>query len=303
MADDIRDKIVTFKAMMGAATAHESAVSQAAAQTAKKLGGPWQQAAILARIGNALQAMQDKEEEEGGPNVLTSPQNELASRMQASLADYGRGFTPLGPGGQELKFDTITDPFGWAWSWLSEWSSDHHAIVRPTSDDAEPIKNDLRMALVSDWGTGLYGAPVIAGDIGGKCGNFDMIMHLGDVYYAGAMKEMRQRFLDPWPKCPTVINRALNGNHEMYSGGQAYFETTLPAFRQKSSYFAYQNDNWLLVALDTACQDFDLDPIQVKWLERLVAKAADRRVMLLSHHQLYSQLDAQGPNLAEKMRA
>jgi hypothetical protein len=87
----------------------------------------------------------------------------------------------------------------------------------------------------------------------------------------------------------------------MYSGGKAYFETTLPKFKQASSYFAYQNDDWLFVALDTACQDFDLDSTQVKWLERLIAKAGGRRVMLFSHHQLYSQLDDQGPNLADKL--
>src|SRR2546427_11058710 len=106
MADDVRDKIITFKSMMGAATAHEAAVDKAAAQRAKKLGGPWQQAAIMARVGNALQAMEASEEQDGGPNVLTSPQDELASRMQASLADYGRGISPLGPGGQELKVGT-----------------------------------------------------------------------------------------------------------------------------------------------------------------------------------------------------
>jgi len=301
MADDVRDKIITLKSMIGAATTHEAAVDKAAAERAKQLGGPWQQAAIMARVGNALLAMEASEEQEGGPNVLTSPQDELASRMQASLADYGRGFTPLGPGGQELKFDTITDPFGWAWSWLSEWDADHHAIARPVSDTPEPTKNDLCIGLVSDWGTGLYGAPAIATSISAKCGAFDMLIHLGDVYYAGAAKEMRQRFLDIWPKCPTVINRALNGNHEMYSGGKAYFDTTLPAFHQQSSYFAYQNDNWLLVALDTACQDFDLDQIQVQWLERLIRNAGNRRVVLFSHHQLYSQLDSQGPKLAEKL--
>lgn len=301
MADQITDKIVTFKSMLGAAAAHEAAIDEATAKKAQQLGGPWQRAAIAARIGNALKAMETTEAQDGGPNVLSSPQDALAARMQATLAEHGAEFTPLGPGGQELKFDNLTDAFGWAWSWISEWDANHHAIVRPPSDDPEPIKNDLRIALVSDWGTGLYGAPVIAQTLKGKCGDFDIMMHLGDVYYAGADKEMRQRFLDVWPKCSNVINRALNGNHEMYSGGNAYFENTLPAFSQKSSYFAWQNDDWLLVALDTACQDFDLDDTQVKWLERLIAKSGGRRVMLFSHHQLYSQLDSQGLRLAEKL--
>jgi hypothetical protein len=32
----------------------------------------------MARIGDALQQMEDAEDQDGGPNVLTSPQNELA---------------------------------------------------------------------------------------------------------------------------------------------------------------------------------------------------------------------------------
>lgn len=301
MADDVRDKVVTFRSMMGALGAHEAAVDKAVAEKAKKLGGSWQQAAIMARIGEALQQMEDAEDEDGGPNVLTSPQNELASRMQSTLAEYGRGFTPLSPGGEELKFDTITDPLGWAWSWMSEWYEDHHEIVRPSSDDPEIIPNNVRMALISDWGTGLYGAPSIQQTIAAKCGNFDVIMHLGDVYYAGALKETQQRFLDLWPACPNAINRALNGNHEMYSGGWAYFDTTLKNFNQKPSYFAWQNDHWLLIGLDTACLDFDIDKEQLRWLTQLIAKAGGRRVILFSHHQLYSQLDHQGPKLASSL--
>jgi hypothetical protein len=87
----------------------------------------------------------------------------------------------------------------------------------------------------------------------------------------------------------------------MYSGGDSYFNNTLPAFKQLSSYFAWQNDNWLLIALDTASLDFNLDAVQVKWLERIIAKAENRRVIVFSHHQLYSQLDDQGPNLAEAL--
>jgi predicted phosphodiesterase len=300
MANQIRDKIVTFKSIQDAVTKHETPLKDAIAKKASELGGPWEQAAILARIGGALTAMEECERTEGGPAVLSSPQNDLAARMQGVLARSGKNFQPLPAGGQELKFAT-DDWAGWAWSWLSEWDSNHHEIVRPPSDGAEAIKDDLRIALISDWGTGLYGAPAIEKDIQSKCGLFDVIMHLGDVYYAGADDEMQQRFLDCWPKCPNVLNRALNGNHEMYSGGFAYFDKVLPAFKQNSSYFALQNNNWLLVALDTACTDFDLDSTQVKWLERIIATAGDRRVIIFSHHQLYSQLEGQGEALATKL--
>ena len=300
MTDDIRDKVVTLQSMKTALSVHESAVNDAVARKAQALGGPWQQAIILGKIAGALSAMEDCEENEGGPRVLSSPQNALAARMQAHLAEAGTHFEALPSGGHELKFAT-DDWAGWSWSWLSEWSDDHHAIARPASPDPEPIKDNLRIALFSDWGTGLYGAPRIARNIASRGGSFDIIMHLGDTYYAGAPKEMKQRLLDLWPQSPGVINRALNGNHEMYSGGQSYFETVLPAFGQKSSYFAWQNTDWLLVALDTACTDFDLDAAQVAWLQRLVQQAGDRKVILFSHHQLYSQLDDQGEKLAGKL--
>jgi hypothetical protein len=141
MADRVDDKIVNFNAMMSAATAHEDVISAAASKRAEEFGNPWQQAAIMAKIGIALKAMQEAEEQDGGSTVLTSPQNELAARMQATLADHGRAFKPLPAGGQELKFDSVTDWYGWAWSWLSEWNDEHHKIVRPMSEDPEAIKN------------------------------------------------------------------------------------------------------------------------------------------------------------------
>jgi hypothetical protein len=45
---------------------------------------------------------------------------------------------------------------------------------------------------------------------------------------------------------------ALNGNHEMFSGGRAYFQTVLPAFGQKASYFGLRNANWQILAFDSA---------------------------------------------------
>jgi hypothetical protein len=83
----------------------------------------------------------------------------------------------------------------------------------------------------------------------------------------------------------------------MYSGGEPYFTKTLPAFGQEASYFAFQNDNWLLVGLDVAYRDHAIDDEQVEWLARLLARAGDRRVVLFSHHQLFSHFESQGEKL------
>jgi hypothetical protein len=92
-----------------------------------------------------------------------------------------------------------------------------------TSDDAT-------IAMFSDWGTGLYGATVITKTIGAlpRC---DVALHLGDTYYSGNEDEIKDRLIGGWPKRTNTLNRALNGNHEMYSGGQEYFEALASFFK------------------------------------------------------------------------
>src|SRR5947209_2684410 len=87
----------------------------------------------------------------------------------------------------------------------------------------------------------------------------------------------------------------------MYSGGDPYFDTILPKFRQPSSYFALQNTHWLLIGLDTAHSDHNLDKRQIAWLNSVLKQKGDRKVILFSHHQPFSRLDKQGLDLQEAM--
>ena len=164
-----------------------------------------------------------------------------------------------------------------------------------------PIPNSLRAAVFGDWATGAYGARVISTSIAHDPAGFGLVMHLGNTFYWGTEKEVRERLLGEWPQVAGALNRTLNGNHDMYSGGHAYFEIALPAFRQQASYFAFQNDYWILAALDTAYSDCDLYGEQVEWLKNLVARAGDRRLVLFTHHQPFSLYDMQGPKLVEKL--
>jgi hypothetical protein len=99
------------------------------------------------------------------------------------------------------------------------------------------------------------------------------------------------------------MNRALNGNHEMYSGGYGYFRQILSAFEQSSSYFALANDHWLLVGLDTASVDQTIDDEQYAWFQQVVNDAGDRHVIVFSHHPVFEQPFG-GPvrRLVEKVR-
>lgn len=87
----------------------------------------------------------------------------------------------------------------------------------------------------------------------------------------------------------------------MYAGGHGYFTRALPRFGQKASYFAFQNRDWLLVALDSAYKENDLYGEQVSWLENLISLAGERKLILFSHHQPYSLFERQGLKLVKKL--
>ena len=158
------------------------------------------------------------------------------------------------------------------------------------------IADDAKIAMFSDWGTGLYGAPIVRDTIKNlpRC---DVALHLGDTYYSGTDDEIKNRLIGDWPTRAKTVNRALNGNHEMYSGGKGYFDALTSFFGQSSSCFALQNAHWLILGLDTSYNDFEIDGAQVGWVKRMVAAAGTRHVILCSHHQPFSILDDQGPKI------
>jgi len=180
------------------------------------------------------------------------------------------------------------------------------------------------VALAADWGTGTKSAYAVAQAIRDE--HPDVTIHLGDVYYSGAEDEFRNYFLGPgrWPvgslKGTSGSARgayALNGNHEMYSGGTGYFDAALKSLRQKTSYFCLESPAWRIVAVDTGYYARSVPFLELlltgcirlpspnrRWLRDVVfADPADRRpVVLLSHHQWFSAFESEyrrvGKNLA-----
>ena len=248
-----------------------------------------------------------------GPGIMHTPQNEMAARLQTFLiqqaAAAGKLDAPKGaakvltPTGESfapavlfVKFDN-DDIAGWLGMFPELIFKPARAQWIAPPSAAEPIPDDTKIAVFGDWGTGLYGAPAIAKTIAGldRC---DIVLHVGDTYYSGEGNEVHSRLVGDWPQRPAgTINRSLNGNHEMYSGGKGYFQALGDFFHQPASCFAMQNSNWVLVCLDTAYEDFDLDEKQVEWVKSIVAAAGSRKLILFSHHQPFSQLDDQGPKL------
>jgi hypothetical protein len=153
------------------------------------------------------------------------------------------------------------------------------------------------VALVSDWGTGNAYAAAVASQI--RARSPDHVIHLGDVYYSGTPREVRQNFLNVWTAYGPAGSRywALNANHDMYSGGYGYFEHLLPALGQPASYFVLQNRHWRLVGLDSAYVNHSLTTPQMEWFAAQVAGPA--KTVLLTHHHLFSPFRKPGAKLEE----
>jgi hypothetical protein len=272
---------------------------------------PVKAAAISALFGR-VRASIDQAQNEMGEGILAVPHSTDDKAREAAIllsmlaeGDKGTVTTEPLPQGMEAKFDTH-DWLGWmtvAFEKMKHWKP--HPMPRPPVR-IDPFPRQGRAAVIGDWGTNLYGAPVCTTSIETDPDGFAMLLHLGDVYYSGTRKEVRSRFLDVWPKRqdPELVQRAINSNHEMYSGGDAYFDDSLPFFGQEASYFAFANDHWLLVGLDTAYVDHDVDESQVAWLQGILRHpdAARKKVVFFSHQQLFSRLESQGHKLAEEAK-
>jgi hypothetical protein len=299
-AGKIRERIVTLESL--APPMNESLESTAAPPAKlETLEGRLQ----LERYYQIRERLR-QETEIAGSNVMVTVQDPEVSRLQSEIARQADEAKALDAGGLEAKFGTGLSGGDW-WGWILS-VMDHvsrkkaHALVRPETTKPEPMRDEARIAMTADWGTGLYGAPKIAQQIR-STGGFELLMHLGDVYYSGTKKEVQQRFLDIWPKDAGRRTIAVNSNHEMYSGGFGYFDLALPAIGQKSSYLALENTHWLFVVLDTAYVDHDIDNEQVAWLNLVLKQVREanggnpKKLVLFSHQQLFSRLEGQGTKL------
>jgi hypothetical protein len=181
--------------------------------------------------------------------------------------------------------------------------------------DAPPIvqlENDARILLVGDWGSGLPRAQKVAARMVEELANGGRaqphVIHLGDVYCSGSKREYERRFLKYWPVAQGahIGSYSLNGNHDMYTGGHAYYRTCLtdPRFERQNgcSFFALRNDYWQFLALDTTYEDGGLHGRQAEWARSPIADAPAMKNALVSHHQLFSAHEDGAETLVEKIR-
>jgi predicted phosphodiesterase len=243
----------------------------------------------MALFQSAMDEYLDKKAKRGLRKLRTS-----GAKSQPRQAFIGEQFDTVDPGWLEVVVEKLKIRF----------KGKHKFIRHKTLKDfIIPLDQQVTIALVGDWGGGNDAARAVAAQV--KQRHPDHVIHLGDVYYAGTGKEVRERFLDGWDfwSSPIVAGRslALNSNHEMYSGGYAYFDLTLKEFKQKASYFSLENENWRLIGLDTGYVDQSLNKEQMEWLTAQLQRSSVKTV-LLSHHQLFSGYEEAGSRLQELLK-
>ena len=253
----------------------------------------------------------------------------LVSLMQSAM--YEQAVKDLGsaaPGRGDVRMGdafTPADIRGWGvdigLSLIGRLLDGSHPFEdAPAQVDVDDART--RLVLFSDWGTGSPDAVKVIDRARSYVEDpgYDVhVVHLGDTYYSGTEFEARKHVLDLWPVTSQQSGRigswALNGNHDMNSGGHGYFTTTLGDerfSRQKAngratSWFHLKGrQTWDVIGLDTAYQDpvagfragalllfGRLGFLHGSQSDYVTERSAEpgRRLLLLSHHQLFSAYD------------
>jgi predicted phosphodiesterase len=159
----------------------------------------------------------------------------------------------------------------------------------------EDLPKDATIGLLADWGTGQKEAQTVLQQVANK--HPQVVIHLGDIYYAGTAFEVENYFYRPWR---SILGQAgnprtfsLSGNHDMYSGGDAYY-SLLDKLAQPASYFCFRNNEWQIIGLDTGLhaklglEPTSLEQSEAEWLVDKIENRGDRKTILLSHHQVFS---------------
>jgi hypothetical protein len=196
-----------------------------------------------------------------------------------------------------------------------------------------PEEGPMRIAVAADWGTGTLEAETVAKNM--KSCEPHYTLHLGDVYYMGESEEIEENCLGKprnnftgvkWP-LGSRGSFGLMGNHEMYSGGQGYYQSFVNALgllkpdrsvkeAQGASFFCLDTGRWLVLGLDTGYHsggmplftaipwlntipslnvDAHFDEKMMSWLQETMKAvgggAVKKPVLILTHHQPISSFE------------
>jgi len=275
----------------------------------------------------------------GAPNPKTHKPRHLAKFSNTPvigrsrlLAQFQKQTTELAQKTKRPKGAAFLPQHFWVWfsNYLKSVFNGKHKpfpVYPPDASGVYPLRafkggSAIKIAIAGDWGTGTVEAEAVATGMSRE--NPDYTLHLGDVYYVGGPAEIKANCLGEdfhgytgvrWPH-GSQGSFAMNGNHEMYCGGGAYFKIFLPTLgithprqEQLTSYFCLETPTWRILALDTGYNsvglpilgaipwintfafvgaDCRLEDGLIEWLRGLKLQENIKPTLVLSHHQYYS---------------
>lgn len=229
-----------------------------------------------------------------------------------------------------------TNLLGFAWHYLkSRFGPRHPYEAYPKNGDSGvyklqssvPSRKEISIALLSDWASDTAESDAVAHLVARYAPDYSI--HLGDVYFVGAPKEIEDNFTAPHASWyyGASGSLALAGNHEMYSNGNAFFQHLLPAMyiqegeirkTQQAGFFCLENSHWRIIGIDTGYTsvgrpfveilsppDCHLKKEQIAWLRDIV-KIGDpddkRGLVFLSHHPYISAFREQYERPGEQIK-
>lgn len=269
------------------------------------------------------------------------------AHLRVAKEAYRAEVPPDAPFPRKLAAFLRNQVWGWVWSYIRFRFGPRHNFQHYSAPDngiyplagstgGQPDNGSVRVSVAGDWASGTFESEKIAELMEGNAPHFTV--HLGDVYFVGDEDEMKTNCLGEAPagsnlrgvKWPygSVGAFALNGNHEMYANGDAYFDAFLPTLGirkspggalsgQKASFFCLRNEFWDVIAIDTGYNSVGLPLLEqlpwfrpscklhddlLSWLRNVVKPRESRRgIVLLSHHQSYSAFEDIFPKPAQQL--
>lgn len=190
----------------------------------------------------------------------------------------------------------------WKWAktaihmWLSRNDKSYQTLMGMTPRESIKIDKDvMRFAVTGDAGFRGQAQTNVMYSIRDRHRDapFDLLIHLGDIYFAGQGGEFFHHFLAPFQSVgPRVVT--LVGNHDLYVGADAFLDA-LKILKQPARYFCVENPHWRVACLDTALPAETLrrnsgllDNGQLSWLDEQLEAGDGKEMVLMSHHYIVS---------------
>jgi len=157
VAGGVRERIVTLESLQPPITEGRESKRRGVETPEERLR--------IERYYQIMERLRQETADTGSKLMITVPDREV-SVLQSELARQAADARALESGGLEVKFGAGFgggDWFGWIISLFDHIDrTQAHPMVRPTTTTPDRISDDAKVAMASDWGTGLYGEPQIA---------------------------------------------------------------------------------------------------------------------------------------------